>query len=112
MRLTAGLDSGPVCLTGSLAIDPDDTYGSLAERLQSLGGELLVQTLDLIAAGAAPEFVEQDESGVTYAEKIDRRGPAARSGALGTGAGAHRQGAATTHRRAPGPCRREPARCS
>ncbi|HEY2537465.1 MAG TPA: methionyl-tRNA formyltransferase [Solirubrobacteraceae bacterium] len=70
MRLTAGLDSGPVCLTGSLAIDPEDTYGSLAERLQSLGGRLLVQALDLIAAGAALEFVEQDESGVTYAEKI------------------------------------------
>jgi methionyl-tRNA formyltransferase len=70
MRLTAGLDSGPVCLTQPLAIESQDTYGSVAERLQSLGGELLVQALDQTARGAAPEFVEQDESGVTYAEKI------------------------------------------
>ena len=29
MRLTAGLDSGPVCLAGSQPIDEHDTYGSL-----------------------------------------------------------------------------------
>lgn len=70
MRLTAGLDSGPVCLAESLPVEPHDTYGSLAERLQSLGGELLVGALDLIVRGQPPEFVEQDEVGVTYAEKI------------------------------------------
>ena len=70
MRLTAGLDSGPVCLTAAEPIAPEDTYGSLAARLQEIGGELLVRALDLIAAGAAPAFVEQDEAGVTYAEKI------------------------------------------
>lgn len=70
MRLTAGLDSGPVCLTESLPIEPPDTYGSMAERLQSLGGELIVRALDLTARGEPPRFVEQDESGVTYAEKI------------------------------------------
>jgi methionyl-tRNA formyltransferase len=70
MRLTAGLDSGPVCLAESLPVELHDTYGSLAERLQSLGGELLVGALDLIARGQSPEFVEQDEAGVTYAEKI------------------------------------------
>src|SRR5665811_58119 len=43
MRLTAGLDSGPVCLTGEQAITPQDTYGTLAERLEGLGGELLVR---------------------------------------------------------------------
>jgi methionyl-tRNA formyltransferase len=70
MRLTAGLDSGPVCLTAAEPITPEDTYGSLAARLQEVGGELLVQTMDLIAAGEPPAFVEQDEQGVTYAEKI------------------------------------------
>jgi methionyl-tRNA formyltransferase len=71
MRVTAGLDSGPVCLVGREPILPDDTYGSLSGRLQQLGGELLVQALD-----ERPPFVEQDESGATYAEKIgpeDRR---------------------------------------
>jgi methionyl-tRNA formyltransferase len=71
MRLTAGLDSGPVCLTASEPIQAEDTYGSLAARLEVLGGELLLQVLAQKASGQAPAFVEQDESGVTYAEKIE-----------------------------------------
>jgi methionyl-tRNA formyltransferase len=65
MRLTAGLDSGPVCLAGSEPIRPDDSYGSLAQRLQQLGGELIVRALD-----ERPAFAEQPQDGVTYAEKI------------------------------------------
>ena len=70
MRLTAGLDSGPVCLTAAEPIASDDTYGSLAARLQAAGGELLVCALDLIAVGEPPVFAEQVQAGVTYAEKI------------------------------------------
>jgi methionyl-tRNA formyltransferase len=65
MRVTAGLDSGPVCLVGREPIRPDDTYGTLASRLEELGGELLVRALE-----ERPPFVEQAEAGVTYAEKI------------------------------------------
>ena len=70
MRLTAGLDSGPVCMARELAIAPEDSYGTLAERLQVLGGDLIVDTLDQIARGEPPAFVAQDEAGATYAEKI------------------------------------------
>ncbi|HMD51608.1 MAG TPA: methionyl-tRNA formyltransferase [Solirubrobacteraceae bacterium] len=65
MRLTAGLDSGPVCLAGEEPIRAEDTYGSLSARLAELGGGLLVQALE-----RSPRFVEQPEDGVTYAEKI------------------------------------------
>ncbi len=65
MRVTAGLDSGPVCLQESLAIEPDDTYGTLAARLERLGGDLLVRALT-----ERPPFAEQDDSRATYAEKI------------------------------------------
>jgi methionyl-tRNA formyltransferase len=65
MRLTAGLDSGPVALRCSLPIAPDDTYGSLSARLAQLGADLLIQTLD-----ERPGFEEQDEAAATYAEKI------------------------------------------
>jgi methionyl-tRNA formyltransferase len=71
MRLTAGWDSGPVCLAGTEPIAPDDTYGTLAPRLQELGAELLLRALD-----ERPPFAEQPEDGVTYAEKI---GPADRT---------------------------------
>ncbi len=70
MRLTAGLDSGPVCLAGAAPIGAQDTYGSLAGRLQTLGGELLVRALDELARGTALECAEQDERQATYAEKI------------------------------------------
>jgi len=65
MRLTEGLDSGPVCLAAEEPIGARDTYGTLAARLASLGGTLLVQALD-----TSPPFAEQDEGGATYAEKI------------------------------------------
>ncbi len=71
MRLTAGWDSGPVCLAGTEPIAPDDTYGTLAPRLQELGADLLLRALD-----EHPPFAEQPAEGVTYAEKI---GPADRT---------------------------------
>jgi methionyl-tRNA formyltransferase len=70
MRLTAGLDDGPVCAATEEAIGPRDTYGSLAERLQQLGGELLLQVLDDWDRGRPPRFAEQPAEGATYAEKI------------------------------------------
>ncbi len=65
MRVTAGLDSGPVCLAATEPIRPDDTYGSLAPRLEHLGADLLVRTLD-----ERPPCREQDDAQTTYAEKI------------------------------------------
>jgi methionyl-tRNA formyltransferase len=70
MRLTAGLDSGPVALREEVPLDPEADFASLSARLADLGGHLLVRALDLQAEGAL-EFAEQDEDGVTYAEKID-----------------------------------------
>lgn len=65
MQVTAGLDSGPVCAQAGQPIRPDDTYGSLAARLEQLGSELLVRALD-----TAPACTEQDESHATYAAKV------------------------------------------
>lgn len=70
MRVTAGLDAGPVCAAGSVAIAPEDDYGKLAGRLQVLGADLLVEVLDKLVAGTPTAFAEQDEAGATYAEKI------------------------------------------
>ena len=65
MRLSAGLDNGPVCAQESDPITPEDTYGTLSDRLQRIGGELLVQTLD-----NPPHCDDQDDGSATYAEKI------------------------------------------
>jgi methionyl-tRNA formyltransferase len=65
MKLTAGLDDGPVCLTGEERIAPDDDYASLSARLQELAGELLLRALR-----ERPPFRPQARDGTTYAEKI------------------------------------------
>ena len=70
IRLTEGLDSGPVALREELAIEPGDDYGSLSPRLAGLGARLLVEALDLHASGDLG-FTDQDAEGVTYAEKIE-----------------------------------------
>jgi methionyl-tRNA formyltransferase len=75
MRLTEGLDSGPVALCAEMPIEPEEDFGSLSARLAEVGGDLLVRALDLRERGDL-EFSEQDESAATYAEKIgseDRR---------------------------------------
>ena len=69
-ELEAGLDTGRVALEREEPIAESDTYGTLAPRLAELGGRLLVETFDLLAAGKL-ELTPQPEEGVTYADKID-----------------------------------------
>jgi methionyl-tRNA formyltransferase len=69
MRVTAGLDSGPVALAEELRISPDDDYESLSGRLAALAGEILVRALDSLSAGKL-SFAEQDDDLATYAEKV------------------------------------------
>jgi methionyl-tRNA formyltransferase len=69
MRVTAGLDSGPIALAEEVEIDPRDDHDSLSQKLAELGGELLVRALDALRAGEL-EFTEQDDSRATYADKV------------------------------------------
>jgi methionyl-tRNA formyltransferase len=70
MRVTAGLDAGPVALRGEVAIDPEDDFEALSEKLEPLGVDLLVESLDRLEAGGLG-FQDQDDEEATYAEKID-----------------------------------------
>ncbi|MGC9219790.1 MAG: methionyl-tRNA formyltransferase [Solirubrobacteraceae bacterium] len=65
MRLTGGLDSGPVCLVEAVAITAEDDYGSLAARLEQVGAALLVRALE-----EQPPCTEQPEQGISYAAKL------------------------------------------
>jgi methionyl-tRNA formyltransferase len=69
MKVTAGLDSGPVALCEEIPIGAEDDFEALSAKLAALGGELLVQALDLLAEGQI-EFADQDDVAATYAEKI------------------------------------------
>lgn len=73
MRMTEGMDEGPILLQREIPIDPDDTAASLSLRLAEVGAEALVEALALMEAGALEE-VEQDHDRATYAPKVDREG--------------------------------------
>lgn len=69
MRMTEGLDEGPVLSTATVRIDALETAATLHDRLAAAGAGLIVETLAQIAAGRAVETA-QAEAGVTYAKKI------------------------------------------
>jgi len=69
MRMTEGLDEGPVLATATVRIDALETTGTLHDRLAAAGADLIVKTLPQIEAGTALA-VPQAEDGVTYAKKI------------------------------------------
>ena len=69
MRVTAGLDSGPVALSEEARVKENDDYASLSARLASTAGEVVVRALDAVEAGNL-EFTEQHDAQATYAEKI------------------------------------------
>jgi methionyl-tRNA formyltransferase len=71
MRMDAGLDTGPVLLREALAIRPDDTAGTLHDRLAVLGARLLVAALDGLARGTL-QATPQPAAGVTYAAKLEK----------------------------------------
>jgi methionyl-tRNA formyltransferase len=69
MRMTEGLDEGPVLAADTLRIDALDTAGTLHDRLAEAGAALLVRTLAQIERGEAVA-TPQTADGVTYAKKI------------------------------------------
>jgi len=69
MRMTVGLDEGPVLARTSSRIDALDTAGTLHDRLALAGAELMAKVMDQLARGAA-RATPQPEAGATYARKI------------------------------------------
>jgi len=71
MQMDEGMDTGDILLPGRLAIEPDDTAGSLAVKMAELGGRLLVEALEKLKAGNLPPQ-KQDESLVTLAPPLSK----------------------------------------
>lgn len=67
-QLEEGLDTGPVIGTLTEQVRPDDTAGTLLERLSHSGSVLLAQTLSAIDSGAAYPQPQQGE--VSLAPKL------------------------------------------
>ncbi len=69
MQMEAGLDTGPVLLRQETGIEPEETTGTLHDRLSALGAGLIVVALDQMDS-LVPQT--QPETGVSYAAKIDK----------------------------------------
>lgn len=68
-ELVAELDAGPVLATAPYNFGADETAGEALAGLTSLGGRLLLETLDALEAGTAVAQA-QPEEGVTLAPKL------------------------------------------
>ena len=71
MRVVKALDAGPMLATVERRIDPDETSAELERELALLGAQVLVDTVDRMAAGPVHEE-PQDDARATYAPKITR----------------------------------------
>lgn len=65
MLMAAGLDTGDILLVSETPIAPEETAGELFDRLAALCPDLLIRTLDGLAAGEITP-VKQDEEKATY----------------------------------------------
>lgn len=71
MYMDEGLDTGDILLMERLPLFPDETGGSLHDRLADLAPVALNRALDLIAAGCAPR-TPQDAAAATHTGKLER----------------------------------------
>lgn len=68
MHMEEGLDTGPYCVRRATEV-PGKSAAELTDELANLGARALLTGLSVVEQGGA-EWTEQDESKVTYAEKL------------------------------------------
>ena len=71
MQMDEGLDTGDILEQLTVPLAPDETGGSLFDKLSELGGSLLLETLKKIEERTISP-VKQDNSASSYAKMLDR----------------------------------------
>ena len=71
MKIEEDLDSGPYMFQVKTLINEDTNYKQLNEKLSNIGAKSIIKCLNLIFDNKA-KFINQDNSKVTYAEKIKK----------------------------------------
>ncbi len=71
MYMDKGLDTGDIIEQRTIELAPDETGGSLFDRLAILGGEIIVDTLEKLESGTATR-TKQDDSRSNYAKMLSK----------------------------------------
>jgi methionyl-tRNA formyltransferase len=71
MYMAEGLDTGDILLQSRIEIAPDETGGSLHDKLAQIAPAALEEALSQLGKGTAPR-VPQDSAVATYAPKLER----------------------------------------
>jgi methionyl-tRNA formyltransferase len=72
MKIVTKLDAGPYMMQERIKIEQQDNFITLSKKLSILGSKLIIKSLDELKDDKA-NFIEQDESKVTYAQKIKKK---------------------------------------
>ena len=71
MKITAGMDAGPVYAQEKLTLDGTETKSELADMLLNLGAKLLIENLEAILDGNLKPS-PQDESKASYTKQLSK----------------------------------------
>ena len=71
MRMADGIDTGDMLLTGKIAIEENDNFETVHDKLGICGAEVLLDTLRELCAGSL-QAIPQDDALATYAAKIEK----------------------------------------
>lgn len=71
MRMDAGIDTGDMIEKAEVELSPQETGGSLFDKLEKLGAELLTRTMEKIENGTAV-YTKQEESKATHVGMIKK----------------------------------------
>lgn len=72
MQMDEGLDTGALLKCARVVLEPDESGGSLHDKLAELGATTLLQCVRRLVCGEPLPATPQPEQGVTYAHKLDK----------------------------------------
>jgi methionyl-tRNA formyltransferase len=72
MRIVEQMDAGPMYFQRKIPIEPNDTQGTLKEKLAELGASAMLEAIDLAARGALVE-TPQDDALATYTAQVEKK---------------------------------------
>ena len=73
MQMDEGLDTGDMLLTEEVTLDPEETGGSLFDKLSQVGAQLLLKTLDALENAADTPQKQPAESTTAYAAMLNKK---------------------------------------